>query len=84
MLLQQHIADVLTTRVPAGWEDAMLEHGRVPIGAQHLLEQESGAPEDNEEEEDASAADDDDDDDETEVATQEPLGLSDDDEYIPD
>lgn len=31
MLLQQHVTDLLSPRIPEGWEDAMIEHGEIPL-----------------------------------------------------
>lgn len=40
MLLQHHIADSLKTRIPDGWEQAMLESGQVPLGGDDRPQQE--------------------------------------------
>lgn len=33
MLVQQHVADVLSTRIPDGWEEAMGQHHQDPVVA---------------------------------------------------
>ena len=33
MLLQQHVVDLLSSCMPEGWEDSMIEHGEIPVTA---------------------------------------------------
>jgi hypothetical protein len=34
MLLQHHVADLLTPQIPDGWDEAMIKHGEIPLHAE--------------------------------------------------
>ncbi|KAI0690839.1 hypothetical protein BC835DRAFT_158406 [Cytidiella melzeri] len=50
MLLQQHVADILSPETPDGWEEAMIEHGELPLAtdpkSRYARSKERGAADD--------------------------------------